>query len=87
MDTQQRKQYNHQYYMSHKDKIKALKKLKQHTPYNHLSESHKRASRNYYWRKKERQTDEERLDILSKRREAYAKKKHGNKTVQKLAKV
>lgn len=80
MNKEERKQYNHQYYVRNKAKITASKKSKGSKPYNYLTESHRRASRSYYWRIKERMTPQEHSDLLVKRRECYHKCK-------KLAKV
>ena len=67
-------EYNKKYYEKNKAKILASRKASKTKPYNYLTEAHRRASREYYRRKKERMTIEEHDSILAKRREAYKRK-------------
>lgn len=71
MDKEAKRIYNRKYYEGHKGQIKAARRLLSSTPTPASIEAHREASRNYYRRKKERETPEEREARLAKRREKY----------------
>lgn len=75
MDKKEMSEYNKKYYEKNKVKILASRKASKSKPYNYLTEAYRRASREYYRRKKEKMTIEEHESILAKRREAYKRKK------------
>ena len=75
MDKEAKRIYNRKYYETHKGQIKAAQRLSPATLTPASQETHREASRNYYRRKKERETPEERLARLQKRRERYKDKK------------
>lgn len=75
MDKEAKRIYNRKYYETHKGQIKAAQRLSPSTLTPASQEAHREASRNYYRRKKERETPEERKARLQKRRENYKNKK------------
>ena len=75
MDKEQKRIYNHDYYEAHTEEIKAARRFSPVPLTTASQEAHRRASRDYYWRRKERESPEEREARLQKRRKKYAKDK------------
>jgi len=75
MDKEAKRIYNRTYYEAHKEEIKASRRFSPAAPTAASQEAHRRASRDYYRRKKEKETPEERQARLQKRRENYKNKK------------
>jgi hypothetical protein len=75
MDKEKKSEYNRRYYESHKDEILTARKLSDKKSVAADPVSHRKASREYYHRKKATETPEEREARNARRRERYKSNK------------